>query len=265
MSTWIKDPLLLFLAAGAVLFAVFSLLRVDDGSTPVTLSDASLALMFQDYEVLTGKAPDAEMREAIVRDYYRREILYREGLRQEVVRDSVELRKAVIKEMQQRVSGELDEPSPADLVDFYTQNIDRYYREASITFEQYFLTEAPDDPEALLAAIAAGEAPPSDRASSGLQFPAYGESMIRGLFGADALAFLQGAPLSRWVGPLETLEGWHYFRVAERGGRELQPFERVASEVLVDYQSSVLDERIDAFVDDLAEQYPLQLPAASAP
>ena len=147
MNTWIKDPLLLFLAAGAVLFAVFSLLKVDDGSTPVTLSDASLALMFRDYEVLTGKAPDAEMRDAIVRDYYRREILYREGLRQEVVRDSVELRKAVIKEMQQRVSGELDEPSPADLVDFYTQNIDRYYREASITFEQYFLTRPPMIPK----------------------------------------------------------------------------------------------------------------------
>ena len=63
MRTWTKDPLLLFLAVGAVLFAVFSLLRVDDGSAPVTLSDASLALMFQDYEVLTGKAPDAEMRE----------------------------------------------------------------------------------------------------------------------------------------------------------------------------------------------------------
>lgn len=260
-----RDPLFLFFIAGLGLFGVFSILNNGEDANPVTISEAGLAVMLEDYRSLTGREPDAIMREAIVQDYYRREVLYREGLRQDVVRESPELREALITEMQQRVSGKLDEPSAADLVAFYTEHIDRYYREAHITFEQYFVTEAPADPQHLIEALAAGEALPGKSHRTGQQFPTYGESMIRGLFGPEVLGLLQAANFADWFGPIETIEGWHFFRVSDRGARVLQPFERVSSEVLIDYQSSQLDSRVDAFIDSVGDRYPLLQPDAALP
>ncbi|MEM1403502.1 MAG: peptidylprolyl isomerase [Pseudomonadota bacterium] len=265
MKVWLRDPLLLFFALGIALFGLFNALNPQEEVTPISLSDAGLELLLEDYKGVTGKTPDEAMRKTILRDYYRREVLFREGLRQELVRDSGNLREAVIMEMQRRVTGELDQPKPAELVDFYTRHISRYYREANVTFEQYFLKSPPQDPAVLLAALQAGDAPPGNRSINGNNFPAYGESMIAGLYGPKILGQLKTAPLGTWIGPVETLEGWHYFLVTERGEKELQPFHHVSSEVLVDYQSRELNARLEAFVRERSGQYPLELPPSASP
>ena len=265
MNTWFREPLVLFFALGAALFTLFQAVNTEEEVTPIRLSDAGLELLIEDYKGVTGRVPDEAMRETIVRDYYRREVLFREGLRQELVRDSGGLREAVIMEMQRRVTGELDQPKPAQLVDFYTRNINRYYREATVTFEQYFLKSPPADPEGLLTALQTGNAPPGNRSINGNEFPAYGKSMIAGLYGPKILQQLKAAPLGEWIGPVETLEGWHYFLVSDRGAKELQPFHHVSSEVLVDYQSRELNARLEAFVRARGDQYPLELPESAAP
>ncbi len=262
MNSWRRDPLLVFFAAGAVLFLAYASLRPNE-EDPVSLADGGLSVLLKEYELVTGEPPSAAQQAEIVEDFYRREILYREALRAELHRSNPRLREALIEEMQQRVSGELPEPSGKELVNYYGDHMDRYYREASISFEQRFFTIRPTAVEGLIAALENGEVVSSDPPPEGSFFPAYGESMIRGLFGPSVLQALQRLPLNAWHGPFESSSGWHFLRVEARRGAELMPYASVADQVLADYQASVLDQRLRAYVEVLRERYPLQSPRSS--
>ena len=259
MMRWLRDPLPVFVIAGASLFAAYRFLAAGEGE-PIILGGAGLAVLLEEYAAVTGQRADEGARESIINDYYRREVLYREGLREGLHESDPRVREAIIERMQQRVSGELPEPTGRDLVNYYGDNMARYYREASMSVAQRFLRAEPADPTALLLALGAGEEPDFDAAPGGAWLPDYGESMLRGLFGAAILDALRTAPLQQWAGPFASPRGWHFLRVEARSPRELLPFERVRDQVLADYQADVLAARLADYVAARRDRYPLELP-----
>lgn len=254
---WHRDPVLVFFVLAGLIFAAYRFFAPAEVQ-PVLLSAASEAVMVSEFEALAGREPSAEERARLIEEHYQREVLFREGLAAELVRSDPSLREAIIEGMQQRVSGELAEPDARDLVNFYADNIERYYSEATISFEQRFFAGRPGDSEAVLAALRRGETPKSDTAWQGKSFPRYGRSMIRGLFGQALLRALESAPENTWMGPYESPDGWHFVRVSERVAASLLPYERVREQVLADYQAAELDRRVREFVDGRRERYPLQ-------
>ncbi|MFT4768550.1 MAG: hypothetical protein ACI8RN_001687, partial [Glaciecola sp.] len=133
ISRLLRDPVLAFFALGASLFVVFGLLQREEAA-PVLLSKGAQALLVSEWEMLTGRSADTSDVRRIVEDYYQRELLFREGLSRELYQSDLSVRELIIELMQQQVTGELPEPSGKDLVNFYTDNIDRYYSEATISF-----------------------------------------------------------------------------------------------------------------------------------
>jgi len=254
----LREPLFRFFLIGAGFFVLYAALEHLRGQ-PVTLSGAGLVVLLEEYEAVTGRPPDAQQRQVIIQDYYQREVLFREGLRERIVERDGRLREAVIERMQQRVSGQLKEPSERDLVGYYTDHMDRYYREPLITVDHRYLATDPGAGEALLASLDAGEEAAFDPAPGGERLSRYGESMLRAQFGSEILEALKDAPADRWVGPLESRRGWHFFRVRERRPAEPLPFVRAREQVRADYQADVLAQRIDAYVDARRERYPLEL------
>lgn len=259
----LREPLFHFLLLGAGLFALYAALERSRGE-PVTLGGAGLAVLIEEYEAVTEQRPDPQQRRAIIEDYYRREVLYREGLRERIVESDGRLREAIIERMQQRVSGELPEPTERDLVGYYTDHMERYYREPLMTVEQRFMAREPANGAVLRKALTAGEAPDFDPAPGGDLLPRYGESILRAQFGSAILDALGAAPLDRWLGPLESRRGWHFFRVRERASPEPLPFVQARAQVRADYQAELLAQRLAAYVDARRERYPLELPAGLA-
>ncbi|MFK7830694.1 MAG: peptidyl-prolyl cis-trans isomerase [Congregibacter sp.] len=257
MRRLLRAPFLQFFSAGALLFAGFAMLETDDRET-IVLSDAGLAMLVGEFEMLTGSTPTESDRQRLVDQFYERELLYREGLRTEIFRDDGELRELIIERMQQRASGELPSPDGRQLVNYYADNLDRYYREAEISFEQLVYQTKPANADALLAQLRAGLASDGAVPRQTKQFPNYGESMLRGLFGQALLEVLQDLPLDQWQGPFQSVLGWHYFRVAGRRERTLLPYERAREQVAADYQAQVLAQRVLDFVDARRGDYPFQ-------
>jgi len=256
-ATLRKDPVLLFFALGGLLFVTFSLFN-RDAPDAIVLSDRGLAVLVSEFEMLRGRpASDAE-EASIIRDYYQRELLFREAIAEGLHRSVPGVRQLLIEEMQQRVTGDLPEPSGKDLVNYYTDHMERYYAEATITLEQRFYRDLPGEAEALLAALRSGSAPAGDVTRQGNRFPAYGESMLRGMFGAELFANIQALPTGQWEGPFQSPQGWHFFRVSERGERELLPFTRVRDQVLADYQASTVAQSVSAYVERRRASYPLR-------
>lgn len=249
---------MVFLVAGVGLFLLYDLLRGDE-TTDIPLGEATLAVLVQEYESLTGQEADANVRQQIIDDYYRREVLFREGVRQGLHLSDAELREVIVSGMRQRVSGALPEPTEVELVNYYTRHMDRYYAEATISFEQVFFRQEPVDGEALRVRLDAGETVSGDAPPGGAVYPDYGESMLRGLFGDGTVKLLRAGERGRWIGPVETARGWHFFRVTDRRAPRPMAFARVYEQVRLDLQTQVLNQRVAEFVEAQRARYPLVL------
>lgn len=254
----LRDPLFAFFAIGALCFVVYTQLS-RDATTPITLSQSSQALLVAEWEMLTGNSAQAADVDAILNDYYQRELLYREGIASELHLSDASVRELMIELMQQRVTGEIAEPSAKDLVNFYADNMERYYTEASISFSQKVFASAPENPEALREQLNQGGAQIGIVPWQGSDFPDYGVSMVRGLFGQPLLEILQGLAIGEWQGPYESRQGWHYFRVTARSAPQLLPFERVRDQVLADYQAAAVAQAVAEFTDARRPQYPFEI------
>lgn len=263
MARLLKDPVTLFLVAGLGLFLVYELLGGEE-TTDITLGAATLAVLVQEYESLTGKKADASLRQQLVDDYYRREVLFREGLREGLHLSDAELREAIIGRMQQRVSGALPDPTEEELVNYYAGHMDRYYAEATISFEQVFFQQKPVEGDAVRARLETGETGIGDAPPGGAIYPDYGESMLRGLFGDTTVTLLRTAQPGRWVGPLESVRGWHFFRVTDRQAPRPMAFAQVYEQVRLDLQTQALNRRVAEFVESRRSRYPMVLEAQEA-
>lgn len=257
---WLREPFFQCFLAGAALFALFFLVSEKyPARDAITLSQAGLETLVSDFEVLTGKTATDSDREMLVARFYRNEVLYREGIRREVYAEDGELRAQIVEAMRQRVSGILPTPDAEELVSFYADNIDRYYSEATLSFDQVLMLSKPEDPDLLIARLARGDDPESELQWRGKRFPDYGLSMVRGIFGQTQLAVLEALPMDEWHGPFESSDGWHFFRVSARRAPQLLPFERARIQVEADYRMQLLDRRMERFVEERGDQYPLQL------
>ncbi|WOJ95414.1 peptidylprolyl isomerase [Congregibacter brevis] len=254
----LRDPVVVFFALGTVFFLVYALLN-RESTTPITLSQSSKALLISEWEMLTGRSAQPQDVELILEDYYQRELLFREGMAAELYRSDPSIRELLIEVMQQRVTGEIADPSAKDLVNFYADNIDRYYSEATISFSQQLFASAPDDPENFRAELSQKSADGGISPWQGKEFPDYGVSMVRGLFGQPLLEVLERVSLDTWQGPYESRQGWHYFRVKGRTEPVLLPFERVRDQVLADYQAEAVASAVKEFTTRQADRYPLEL------
>ncbi len=258
MRRLILDPVLIFFALGGMLFVAYAMLD-RESTTAVVLSEGSRALLISEWEMLTGRSAEPSDVARIVNDYYQRELLFREGLAAELYLSDPSVRELIIELMQQRVVGEIVEPSAKDLVNFYTDNIERYYSEATISFSQKLFPTEPQDPRGQLATMNSAAAESGVEPWQGKDFPRYGISMVRGLFGQPILETLQRVPVGDWQGPYETRQGWHYFRVEERQAPVLLPFERVRGQVLADYQAAAVAEAVAQFARTQEPRYPLEI------
>lgn len=255
MKRLLRDPVTVFFALGAALFLAYQSLN-DVEETPISLSPAGLAVLVSEFEMLTGRsAGDADI-ERLREEFYQRELLFQAALKAELYRVDPNLREQLIDLMQKRITGVLPEPSGQALVNYYTDHIERYYSEATISFEQRFFADAPADADAIRAALNWNDVVDDVAPPQGRTFPDYGLSMVRGLFGQRLFTQISALEPGPWEGPFESMDGWHYFRVIRRRDPALLPFARVSDQVAADLQSETIAQRVREFVDARRQDYP---------
>lgn len=263
MQRILRDPLLHFAMLGLGLFLVYAAVDARRTQT-IALSDVGLAALQSELQSLTGRPVGDDAREALTRRFYVDEVLYREALARELHSQDGELRAVLIERMREDVTGDLVDPDDAQLVGFYADHIQRYYREEALSVDSLIFAERPVVNAASLQSLAdASEYVDGEvRAKS---YPDYGVSMLRGVLGNAALAAISDADVGQWRGPFQQLDRWHLYRVIRRTPRTLLSFEQAKTQVLIDYQSAIVDERVDAFVDSLAVKYSLRVGEKATP
>lgn len=251
----LREPLLHFLVAGALLFAIFggkqTVLDQSDKEIVVTGADIErLAAMFQ----RTWNRPPAERElRNWVEQYVREEVLYRSALSLGLDKDDSIIRRRLRQKMDFLFEDTVAPPQDVELRAFFEAHQGKFRTETLISFQQAFINaKHHEDPEAdaqrLLERLQSGDAQADG--DSMLLAEGYRQtpiSRIAELFGDDFARQLSTIHPGRWGGPIKSSFGLHLVRVIEMDDARLPTFEAVRDVVLREWfaqnRATALDEQ----------------------
>jgi parvulin-like peptidyl-prolyl isomerase len=278
-----REPLVHFLAAGALLFAAFQTFGTPEAETDgdVIVVDRAALLAYMQYRVnafepeLFGAALDAMTeaeRAALVEEYASEEALYRESQALGLAESDYIIRQRMIQKLE-FLLGEFGEAGAADeaaLAAYFEANREAYAVEPAVTFTHVFFdvdrrgeVGAEAAAREAVAALNAEAAGFNDAPGRGDRFPFltnYVERTIEYVashFGED-FARAVGAPSASegaWVGPIRSAFGWHAVLQTRRTERRLPALEEVREDVERDFSREQSEEALAEMTRSLRERY----------
>lgn len=266
LPAWLREPLLHFIALGAVLFAVdyFIAGRTDDPHT-ITV-DASVDQHARDvFKQARGRDPNAEELFSLRRVWLDNEVLYREGLAMQLDKGDQAIRDRVIFKALSMIDASLKPPKVDDKVlrEWFEKNRVKYDQPATYNFQEAVLSGDKSDP--LLHAFVAGlnsGTPPSD-AQAGLRvFKDRPRDSLVQSYGEEFIGSLESSPPGEWR-VLKSRNGLRAIRLDSVAPAVPAEFEKLRGVVLQDWTDAVMAEQRSAAVSALEKKYTVKVKGAS--
>jgi peptidyl-prolyl cis-trans isomerase C len=266
LRRWLREPLLHFLLAGALVFAIYEVwhpaVAQADRSNQITLTDDDLRQLAVHFLAQGRSLPTpAELRE-LVDEKVREEILTREAVALGLDKDDEIIKRRLVQKMDFLAQdlATLQAPSDADLAKWYTQHADRFALPPRASFRHlYFSLDRPGAKERAAAALVgiAGKSADDPRATGvadPFMFQDYyaertPEQVAREFGPPFANALFQLKP-GAWQGPVQSGYGWHLVFIDAIEPSRVPAFEEVEADVksawLNDQQSEIKRTTFDA-------------------
>lgn len=142
MKALLREPLLHFLALGALLFVAYGFMNRDAAGSggEIVVSAAQIDNLATQFARTWQRPPVREELDGLIEAYVREEVLYRRGIALGLDRDDPIIRRRV----QQKVdflaeNVAFEEPTQAQLEEFFAAHRDRFLIEPRYTFEQVYV------------------------------------------------------------------------------------------------------------------------------
>jgi len=251
---WLREPLIHFLLAGALIFAVYDLLNPTAGRSAqvdqIVLTKDDLRQLAIGWLAQGRALPSAEEMRALVEQKVKEEILSREAAALGLDKDDEIIRRRLAQKMDFLAAdvAALQNPSEAELRVWFAQNADSFALPSRVSFRHLYFSfdrgpGAHDAAAAALAKIAGEPDAAAALAADPFMFRDYYSDrtpeQIAKEFGPDfAKALFQLDP-GAWRGPIRSGYGWHLVFVDVTEPGRIPAFE----EVQPDVKSAWLDQK----------------------
>lgn len=261
MSNWrtrvaalLREPLLHFLVAGALVFAALSGQAPGAGERRIVVDEMVVAGLVNHHIQAFRRPPTAPELDELIRDHVRSEVYYREALRLGLDRDDEVVKKRLRNKMLAVAGAEAEaaQPTDAQLQALLAKDPARYALPPRYTLTQRYLGE--DTPALRAAAGRSGPALPT------APFPLPGRVVdaaafdLAQQFGDDFAAALAKAPIGEWT-LMASGFGLHLVKVEQR---EVPPPPRLADvrqRLENDWRSAAVRSAQDAQLQTLLAGY----------
>jgi hypothetical protein len=276
----LREPLVLFLIAGAALYLLHDLAGGDEagsGSRQIIVDRPALLRHMQyqarafepDTFAASFDAMGAAERAQLAAEYVKEEVLYREAQALGLAQGDYVMRQRLVQKMSFLLEPELDEDPATEVLQQYLQANEALYRvEPAWSFTHVFIDpQLHGGPGGAEQAARRQLAQLRSRNAGFNDAPAYGDRFafmqnyvertadyIDSHFGGDFTAALQVLPAGQnWQGPLESAHGWHLVMLtAHTPGRipELAEIrERVHDDWRRDRAAQLQEQAVRALID----------------
>ncbi len=261
MKILIREPLFQFLALALVLVGSQRIYR-HYARPVVAVTPEWLETLARDYEMRTGRKPDAAQRTLLAHGFIEEEILYREALRGGKMADP-RVRQALVGTLRETLEPVVADPPDAELEKLRQRTPEVYRFPARVSFQHASFPAAEAAPEGLLERLRGGESPPSAAAAMHLPnpLPPTWLPQLERMLGADFARALAGVKPGEWTGPLASSRGVHWVKVLEFTPAREMPLAEIrpalVNQWITEHQRAV----VSAKVAEMRRGYRVVLPA----
>ena len=266
MRKFFAEPLVHFLFLGLVLFGGYRLLSPKAVSEQkITVTEGTVAMLSQRYASVWQRPPTQTDLMALVDNYVKDEILYREGVKMGLDRNDEVIQRRVLQKLEV-LSEELSSFSPpadAELADYLNKHAERYAKLPVVTYQQVFLDPArhgaklEEDFSAALSKLNAGDDPVhlGDPSLLPAKADAVPVDQLGRQFGEEFAQAVVKLPIGSWQGPVKSGFGIHLVRVEARVDGEPAKLADVRAEVERDWEYERRTQASEAFYESLRKDY----------
>ena len=274
----LREPLLQFLALGAMLFALYGFVgkRSPEAIETIVVSASRLANLADGFARTWQRPPSEEEKKGLVEDYIREEVFYRAGKDLGLDLDDVVVRRRVRQKME-LLAEEVSTPEPTEeqLRAYFDSNPERFRTESRLSFRQIFLSNTGHgqtieaDVKRVSAALAAGVE--GDEAALGDRLPfeqEYRSMTLRDLtrtFGDSFAKAIFTVEKGGWQGPITSSYGRHFVLIEQRSDGTLPSFEMVKPQVVRQWSVAQRTEAEQKLYRSLRDHYQVVVESAPAP
>lgn len=258
---WAREPLLHFALLGLALFAVDHVLVArEDDPRHIVVSAAVDKEARQVFHSARGREPDATELKALRQRWVDNEILYREGLAQQMDRGDSAIRERVIFKALSMVDASVKQPPFDDalLRRWFEARRAKYDEPARYDFQEAVLSGEPGEAAVRAFVDMLNNGTPGD-AKAGLRVfkgrPA--ETLVQS-YGPDFAKALDALPPGEWRA-VSTRDGWRAMRLDAVTAGKPAVFEQLRGVVLQDWTDTVMAEQRTDAVRTLGNKYRISI------
>jgi len=266
----LRDPLLHFVVAGALLFGGYELINRGEVNLPATdpirIGEGELRWLKDTFANQWQRPPSEEELRGLVAGFLEEELLAREAKALGLDQNDTIVRRRLAQKLEFLIddTSRIVDPNDDELRRFYDANAERFQAGARVSFTQLFFNperrqHAEADARAALVSISATGA--NDAAALGdpllleTEFHEVDEGTVSKVFGADfarAIFLLEPGP---WAGPVKSGYGVHLVRVTSLSRATVRPFEEVRPKILEEWRHQREAEAKAVYLVKLREKY----------
>jgi hypothetical protein len=266
----LREPLLHFVVAGAVLFGGYELFNRGEvnppAADPVHIGEGDIRWLKDTFANQWHRPPTEGELRGLVAGFLEEELFAREAQALGLDQNDTIVRRRLAQKLEFLIgdTSRIVEPTDAELRRFYDANAERFRAEARVSFTQLFFNpekrqHAEADARAALVSISGSGA--EDAAAMGdpilleNEFHEVDEQAVSKMFGADFAGAIFSLKPGSWAGPVKSGYGVHLVRVTDLRPATLLPFEEVRPTVLEEWRHQQRTQAKAVYLSKLREKY----------
>lgn len=277
MKPLLREPLIHFVFLGGALFFAYGLLNSTQRGEPVSgkpriqVTQGDMRWLAETWSRQWQREPSAEEMSGLISDYVREQMLAHEARTLGLDENDTVIRRRLAQKVEflVRDTAMLAEPSEDELRAFYARHAARYDREARLTFRHVFFNperraDASADARRALDTLDSTASPENtlgDPSLLGTEFLDVEEHAVRSMFGDAFASGLVEAAVGGWIGPIESVYGFHLVFLSERQEGGPSPFESVRDRVKSDWGAEQQRLAHEAYFQELLRKYDVVMDA----
>ncbi|WFT81757.1 MULTISPECIES: peptidyl-prolyl cis-trans isomerase [unclassified Methylobacterium] len=270
LSKLLREPLLHFLCAGAVLFGGYSWLNRSAPSSrepePIRIGEGEVRWVRDTFSSQWRRDPTPDEMTDLLTTLLHEELLAREARALGLDRQDTVVRRRLAQKLSFLVedTARIAEPGEDQLRRFYQDHAERYRTAPRLSFQQIFFSperrpqaaaEASAARTLLSSASATETLPDGDPLALDSSFADIDLQALSSLFGPAFARAAFALPVGSWSGPVESAYGTHLVLVSSRAQGALRGYDEVRNLVSEDWHRAKERELKDAYLGRLRDKY----------
>jgi hypothetical protein len=276
----VREPLFHFLLLGAVIFVVYGLWSRNKVAKPaeIIVTQGAIENLVTGFTRTWQRPPDEQEVQALLRDYVRQEVAYREAVALGLDRDDMVVRRRLQQKLE-FLSNELTEraePSDKDLQDFLQANMEAFKSEPRFSFRQIYFNpqlhgsnthrDAANLRDTLQRTGRRGDtANLGDPFLLEHSFDNLSISDVKKTFGGGFASKLSSLHPAEWQGPIDSGFGTHLVFIVQRSEGRIPSLAEARDQVRREWLDAKRQEATDKFYQALVRRYTVKMEAPPEP